>query len=137
MTSEPIKTYKYSGSFKKQGTLMLIVGVILIIPAMMIPPLANAAGLAIVIGLLKIFLYGDKDIIKVFAKHIEIKVAPLAALKIIKFDDIKSVVKDKKIITMSLNSSDKPIKLHTRLFNKDEYSQVFSTLEGLSTVTAS
>ena len=138
MSSSAESVYYYNQSLAKQGVAMLVIGVILfaVILVLPLPPHAGAVVsapmLMIVLGIANIFLYSNKEALVFYEKHLELKVAPLAALHIIKYDDIQDIVMDGKKILIYKNSTAKPIKLHERIFNKDDIALVKSHLQHCS-----
>jgi hypothetical protein len=89
-----------------------------------------APGIMIVAG----FLFRSLKILTIYPDHFVLKLAPLAAKRLINNRDVEKVEVDKKYITVYLKAEKKPIKIATILFNQKERAEVTVFFQSLAFV---
>jgi len=124
------KTIKPSDKFIRQqfiiSTVFFGVGIVgLFIGA------AHLIGFGILFMVLA-FMHKDRDIIKIYDQNIEIKIAPLAATKFIKFSDLTKTerISEKKIFVHYMNGNDpKKLRMPVQMIDAKELSEFLEMLD--------
>jgi len=128
MSTVPNVTYKFNSYFHLIGFANFSIGVILLIIGSSIPvgifTIKIFSITLIIIGIILLVLFGNKDVIKIFNSHIEIKTAPSATLQIVNFYQIKRVLVKTDSILIDLKDKRNAIKLPKKIFNKTDVTQI-------------
>jgi len=130
MKNTLLYSFIYNNSQQAISSLFIIAGIIWLIVMMVRPSIGFSSfpiGL-IVFGLIRLVIYNTKDYIKIFEHYFEIKNSPFSSTVLIKFDDIKNVEDEEKIVSISLFSAHYPLVLYKSRFNKLDFQRFVEIL---------
>jgi hypothetical protein len=88
----------------------------------------SSMGIIVIFGLLMLATK-KRPIVTIRDTHLEFKLAPLASLTLLRYEEIQNITNDNKKLLLTVNNKTKPIKLPKSFFNEEDFYEIEELLQ--------